>query len=377
VVLYLVVAGIGALTSYLVTPGVRVLAVKVGALDIPKDRKVHHAPTPTMGGIGIYVGFLVAMLSVLAIGSLRPAFRFTEVFGLIFGGLGVLALGIADDRRDLQAPVKLAGQILAAGLLYLSGVQMNFFWLPGVGVLYLSPDLAAPLTILWVIVLINAVNLIDGLDGLAAGLTTIAAGAFLVYSFRLPPELLGPHPLAPLAAAALAGACLGFLRHNFNPARIFMGDSGSMLLGYLLAGATISAVGRSTIPGASEGRLALPLVLTPIVFLALPITDVAFAVVRRLATGRPIYHPDKEHIHHRLLRLGHSHRQAVLVMYGWALLLAAGALPWGRFLLLFAGAVGTVTLFTAAPRLREGNGNGNGDPAADEPPAFAAPHANR
>jgi UDP-GlcNAc:undecaprenyl-phosphate GlcNAc-1-phosphate transferase len=376
VVPYAVVAATGAVVAYLLTPGVRVLSIKIGALAIPSDRKVHLAPTPTMGGVAIVAAFLVSLAAGAAIPSLRGVFTFsTEIYGVVLGGLVILAVGIADDIKDL-GPVRIVGQIFGAGILYLFGVQMNFFWLPWVGVLYLGPDLSAPLTILWVVALVNAVNWIDGLDGLAAGLTSIASGAFLVYSLRLPPELLGSYPLAPLAAAAMLGACLGFLRHNFNPARIFMGDSGATFLGFVLAASTVSAVGRSTTPGASGGRLALPLVSTPIIFLALPITDVLFAVVRRIATGRPVYHPDKEHLHHRLLRLGHSHRQAVLVMYGWALLLAgglvaAGILPWGRFLLLFAVAVGTVALFTLAPRFRNG---GTAEPD-DEPAAVVAARA--
>ncbi len=373
---YLVVGAVAAAVAYLLTPVVRRLALRIGALDVPKDRKVHHAPTPTLGGLGIYVAFAVGFAVALAFPSLRAAFRFSEVFGLVVGGFVPLALGMADDRHELAAPVKLAGQIFAGGILYLSGVHMSFFWLPGMGVLSLSPDVSAILTILWIVLLMNAVNFIDGLDGLAAGMTAIAAGALFVYSTRLPAEFLGPDPLAPLVAAALVGACLGFLPHNFNPAKIFMGDSGAMPLGYLLAGATISMIGRFSGPGAAGGRLALPLVLTPIVFLALPITDLLFAVVRRVATGRPIYTPDKEHIHHRLLRLGHTHRQAVLLMYGWALLLAgglvvAGVMPWGRFLLAFAVAGGTVALLTVAPRLRGLNGNGEAaEPTAPAPAAL-------
>lgn len=356
---YLVVAAAATLVAYLLTPGARVIAIKVGAVDAPKDRKVHHAPTPTLGGISLYIAFLAGLAAAAAFPALRDAFRFSEVLGLVIGGAVALALGIADDRRELGASAKLAGQVLAGGILYLSGVQLAFFWLPVIGVISLSPDVSAILTIFWIVLLMNAVNFIDGLDGLAAGLALIAAGALFVYSTRLPEEFLGPAPLAPLVAAALVGACLGFLRHNFNPARIFTGDSGALFLGFVLAGVTISLVGRFSGPVAAGGRLALPLVFTPIVFLALPITDVVFAVVRRVATGRPMFTADKEHIHHRLLRLGHSQRQAVLLMYGWALLLAgglivAGTIPWGRFLLAFAVAGGTVALLTITPRLRAG-----------------------
>lgn len=267
-----------------------------------------------------------------------------------------LAIGVLDDRRDLRPLTKFAGQVFAAGVLFQFGVRLSYLWLPGVGVLSLSADISAIATIVWIVFLMNATNFIDGLDGLCAGLTAISAAALFFYSLRLPLEFLGADPVAPLAAAAIFGACIGFLRHNFNPAKIFMGDSGAMPLGFLLAGATISVIGRYAGPPSSVGRVALPLVFMPIVFLALPIADLVFAVVRRVATGRPIHAPDKEHIHHQLLRFGHTHKQAVLVMYGWASLLAgglvlAGIMPWGSFLLAFAVAASTVGVVTLSPKL--------------------------
>ena len=351
------VAAVAAAASFLCTPVVRAVVVRVGGYDVPVDRKVHLAPTPTFGGIAIYLGLAAAFVAALTLSDLREAFRFSEVFGLLVGGFVVLVLGILDDHRDLSPPAKFAGQIFAGGILFLSGVQMSFFWLPGIGVISLSSDISAVLTIVWVLLLTNAVNYIDGLDGLAAGLAAIAAGGLFLYATRLPAEFLGPDPLAPLATAAMVGACIGFLPLNFNPARIFMGDTGAMPLGFFLAGATISLIGRYNGPGSAGGRLALPLIFTPIVFLAVPLTNVALVTLRRIAQRRPIFSPDNEHIHDRLLRLGHSHRQAVLVMYGWALVLAAGlvvagTISWGRFVLAFAVAGGTVILLTLAPRLR-------------------------
>jgi UDP-GlcNAc:undecaprenyl-phosphate GlcNAc-1-phosphate transferase len=354
---YVVVAAVAAAASFICTPLVRAVVVRIGGYDVPVDRKIHLAPTPTFGGIAIYVGLAAAFVAAVSLPTLRDAFRFSEVFGLLVGGFVVLVLGILDDHRDLSPPAKFAGQIFAGGILFLSGVQMSFFWLPGIGVISLSPDISALLTIIWVMLLTNAVNYIDGLDGLAAGLGAIAGGGLFLYATRLPEEFLGPDPLAPLATAALVGACVGFLPHNFNPARIFMGDTGAMPLGFFLAGATISLIGRYNGPGSAGGRLALPLIFTPIVFLAVPLTNVALVTLRRLANRRPIFAPDNEHIHDRLLRLGHTHRQAVLVMYGWALVLAAGlvvagTISWGRFVLAFAVAGGTVVLLTLAPRLR-------------------------
>jgi UDP-GlcNAc:undecaprenyl-phosphate GlcNAc-1-phosphate transferase len=353
---YFIVAGVAAVVSLACTPIVRAIVVKLGGYDIPTDRKLHLAPTPQFGGIAIYLGFAAAFLAASVLPPLSRAFRFSEALGLLFGGFILLVLGVLDDRHDLSWPAKLAGQIFASGIFYFSGLTMSFFWLPGIGVISLGPDLSAIFTIIWVTLLTNAVNYVDGLDGLAAGLSAIAATGLFFYSTRLPAIFLGPGPLAPLVAAAIAGACIGFLPLNFNPARIFMGDTGAMPLGYFLAGATISLIGRFNGSGASGGRLALPLIFTPIVFLAVPLTDVALATVRRLARGQWIFTADAEHIHHRLLRLGHSHRQAVLVMYAWAVLLTvglivAGTISWGRFVLASLLAVGTIVLLTLAPRL--------------------------
>jgi UDP-GlcNAc:undecaprenyl-phosphate GlcNAc-1-phosphate transferase len=352
---YLVVAAVACAVSLVCTPIVRAVVVRRGGFDIPVDRKIHRSPTPTYGGIAIYIAFAAAFAVANVLDPLREAFRFSEVAGLLIGGFVVLVLGVLDDHRDLSPPAKLAGQIFAGGILYLSGVQMSFFWLPAIGVISVSPDISAVLTILWIVLLTNALNYIDGLDGLAAGLTAIAAGGLFLYSTRLPEEFLGPDPLAPLVAAALVGACVGFLPYNFNPARIFMGDTGAMPLGFFLAGATISMIGRFTGPGDAGGRLALPLIFTPVVFLALPVGNYIFVTIRRLLMRQQLMVGERdEHIHYRLLYLGHSHRRAVLLMYGWATLLAvglvvAGTISWGRFVLAFTAAAGTVLLLTVAP----------------------------
>jgi UDP-GlcNAc:undecaprenyl-phosphate/decaprenyl-phosphate GlcNAc-1-phosphate transferase len=375
---YIVVAAVAAAAAFAFTPVVRAIVLRLGALDVPTERKVHSAPTPTYGGIAIYLSFVAAFALAATLDPFRETFRFSEVFGMLVGGFVVLLLGIADDHRDLSPPAKLAGQIFAGGILYLSGVQMSFFWLPAIGVISLSPDISAVLTIIWIVLLTNAVNYIDGLDGLAAGLTAIAAGGLFLYSTSLPPAFLGPNPLAPLAAAALIGACIGFLPLNFYPARIFMGDTGAMPLGFFLAAATISMIGRFNGPGAAGGRLALPLIFTPIVFLALPLGNYVFVTIRRLRNRQPIMVGERdEHIHYRLLQIGHSHRRAVLVMYGWALLLAtglvvAGTISWGRFLLAFTVAAGMAALVTVGPWLRRGNGSGN-ERSGDEGSAVAPP----
>ena len=355
---YYVIAAVAAAVSLVVTPAVRAVVMRLGGYDVPVDRKVHRAPTPTYGGVAIYIACAVAFIAAMAIRSLRGTFRYSEVIGLLVGGFIVMVIGIADDHHDLSRPARLAGECFAAGILFLSGVQMSFFWLPGIGTISLSPDISAIATILWIVLLTNALNYIDGLDGLAAGLTAIASGALFVYSTRLQAEFLGPYPLTPLVAAALVGACVGFLPYNFNPARIFMGDTGAYPLGFFLAGATISLIGRFTGPGSAGGRLALPLVFTPIVFLALPLGNFIYVTLRRFATRQSIMVGERdEHIHYRLLEFGHTHRRAVLVMYGWALVLAvglviAGTISWGRFVLAFAVAAGMVLLVTIEPRLR-------------------------
>jgi UDP-GlcNAc:undecaprenyl-phosphate GlcNAc-1-phosphate transferase len=310
-----------------VTPLVRWVSVKTGAIDRPSDRKVHPKPTPTGGGLGILIGVLFGLAVAYLIPEFRRLYRQTlELQGTIFAALIITAVGLLDDRRALSAPAKVAGQILAAGLLILNGVELLFFWFPSQGVISMGPDLAVPLTIVWVLIMVNAVNLIDGLDGLAAGIVIIAAAAFFVWVYQSPSLFPEASKAAALLCAVAAGAALGFLPYNFYPARIFMGDSGAMLLGLLLAAATVSGVGRTLRPhGGDVAAFAIP-VLIPVFVLAVPLIDVAMAVIRRLRRGRPVFAPDKEHIHHQLREIGHTHRRAVLTMYFWAILLAGSGL---------------------------------------------------
>jgi UDP-GlcNAc:undecaprenyl-phosphate/decaprenyl-phosphate GlcNAc-1-phosphate transferase len=316
-----------AVAALAATPVVRWMAMRWGAIDRPSDRKVHPQPTPTLGGLALWFAMLVGLGVAYLIPSFRALFEVSlEPLGAAVAGTVIVALGVYDDVRGMAAPAKVAGQILSAGLLILFGVQLLYFWLPGLGILSLSPDVAVPATLLWALLMINAVNLIDGLDGLAAGVVAIAAAAFFGYAFLSGQSIFpGPSP-ASLLSAVVAGAALGFLPYNFHPARIFMGDSGSMLLGLLLAAATISGVGRTDAPTNTDlAALAIPVVI-PLLVLAVPFTDVVLAIIRRLRRGRKVYAPDKEHIHHRLLEIGHSHRAAVLLMYLWSALLAAAAL---------------------------------------------------
>jgi UDP-GlcNAc:undecaprenyl-phosphate/decaprenyl-phosphate GlcNAc-1-phosphate transferase len=353
---YLLVFFVSAGVTFLTTPVVRQLALRVGWIDRPSDRKVHPTATPTVGGLAIHLGVLAGLVVARFLPFLRTLYdTSSDLDAAAIAGTAIVMLGFVDDTRGVSAIGKLAGQVLVAGLLVLLGVQLLFVYFPGQGVLSLSTDLAVPLTILWVVVMVNAVNLIDGLDGLAAGMVAIAAAAFFIYMVW--PDSGGPVQATTTAvlSAVVVGAAVGFLPWNFHPAKIFMGDSGALLLGLMMAVATISGVGRD-IEGPKAGDLvviAIP-VAVPLLVLAVPLLDVALAIIRRMRRGIGIGHADKEHIHHRLLDIGHSHRQAVLLMYLWSALISGCALAVafidGRSLL--AGIVGgAVLVATILPRL--------------------------
>lgn len=288
---YVVAFTIALAVAYFATPKVKDIAIKVGAMDAPDARKVHKEPIPRMGGLAIYLGFVLAVLASMHISR--------EIAGLLIGGTVILAVGIIDDMKQISAKTKLFGQILAAMLPILFGVKIEWLTNPFGDMLYLD-YLATPLTVLWIVSLTNTVNLIDGLDGLAAGVSTIAAITILMVALQQNFWVVA------ILTAALAGSALGFLQHNFNPAKIFMGDTGSMFLGYMLAG--ISVLG--TVKSAATIAL-----VVPIVALGLPIMDTAFAIIRRYSHGHPIFKPDKGHLHHRLLEMGLTQKQAVLLMY--------------------------------------------------------------
>ncbi len=328
---YLVVFATAALVTAFVMPLVIRLVRRVGAIDRPADpRKVHTEPVPTMGGIGMVIGFLVALGVAASLPEFRELFETTsEPLGLTLGVLGIAVVGIVDDWRGLPPTVKLAGQILAASGPVFFGIQIVYAWVPGLDVVALAPDIGFPLTILAMIAMVNAVNLIDGLDGLAAGVVGIAAIGFFTFA-----QLTGEAGLtesiptsAPLVAAIVAGMCLGFLVHNFHPAKVFMGDTGAMVLGLLLASAGVSFVGRTTAPSSGDFAGSVPL-LVPALVLAIPFLDTAFAVARRAYRKQGITVADKGHLHHLLIAFGHSHRRAVLTMYYWSAVMAFAAVGW-------------------------------------------------
>jgi UDP-GlcNAc:undecaprenyl-phosphate GlcNAc-1-phosphate transferase len=290
----------------------------------------------------------------------------SQMLGILGGGVVIFALGAVDDLRDLPAPVKLAGQVFASGILFLAGVKMQFVLFPNGEVYSVSDDVSVLITVAWLVAMINAVNLIDGLDGLAAGLVAIAASAFFVYTYQLSltqGESFRAFAAAPpLLAIALVGATLGFLRYNFHPARIFMGDSGSMLLGLILGGATVAGITNTSIAStfsiasAPQVFLAYSPLLIPLLVLALPFADAILAVVRRARRRTSVFHADKEHLHHRLMDLGHGHRQAVLVMYIWSALAAGAGLAFTFFdrndvIFALPVLVAAIVLYTLFPLL--------------------------
>jgi UDP-GlcNAc:undecaprenyl-phosphate/decaprenyl-phosphate GlcNAc-1-phosphate transferase len=367
---YLLVAAVAAIVAYLATPLIRYVALKLDAVDRPGGRKVHAIATPTLGGVAMFFGFLAG----LALASRLPAFQplflasslpgygplvlVSEVLGVAIGGALMVVIGMVDDTMGLTAPAKLAAQIFVASVMTLTGVRVFYFWVPGLDTLSLSPDLSVIITVALVIVTVNAVNLVDGLDGLAAGLVGIGALAFFIYSYRMGSTgVIGDSSPAPLVSALLFGICAGFLPHNFNPARIFMGDAGSMLLGTLLAGATITGIGRSGAPQAGDQFAILIPVAIPILVLALPFFDTVLAVGRRMRSGKGIMTADKNHLHHRLMEIGHSHRKAVLVLYAWSALLAGSAVALSftgptRVLPYFLVVLGCGVLALVGPRRR-------------------------
>jgi UDP-GlcNAc:undecaprenyl-phosphate GlcNAc-1-phosphate transferase len=362
---YLFVLLVAAAVTYLTTPLVRRIARRIGAITPVRDRDVHSVPVPRMGGTAMFVGFAVALLFASRTPFLQRTFEGGGApWGVLLGAGAVCALGIADDLWSLDAVTKLAGQALAAGLMaWQGGVQL--LAVPVAGQTIVSRNGLIALTIVAVVVAINAVNFVDGLDGLAAGIVAIAGTAFFIYSYLLSRYFFDPtdySSLATLVTAAMVGCCLGFLPHNFNPARVFMGDSGSMLIGLLLATSTIAITGQFDPVELSNAQFVpafLPLVL-PLAVLALPLVDMGWAILRRVGTGKSPFAPDKQHLHHRLLRLGHSHAHAVLVMYVWTATVAFGVASSAfldplQAIALGAAAVTVATGITLGPlRARRG-----------------------
>jgi UDP-GlcNAc:undecaprenyl-phosphate GlcNAc-1-phosphate transferase len=375
----LVVFAAAAVVTFLCTFGVRAVAVRRRFVVMPDSERVHTVPTPTFGGVGMMAGLLAALGVAWALPVFAPSFQgSSEPLGVALGAFVIFVVGFVDDLREVSAPAKVAGQVLAAMVLYFLGVTMTHFKVPFAGFFVLSPSILPLVTALWVIGIANAVNLIDGLDGLAAGVIAIASGSLCVYGLRLEElRILTSDNLGPIVAAAACGLCIGFLPHNFHRAKIFMGDTGAMVLGLLMAAATMLIGGQSYDYSGVTYFFFAPL-LVPFVILGVPILDTVFAIVRRTAKGKGLAARDLEHLHHRLMRLGHGHRRTVLVLWAWTAVLSAlvlyptfsprwnDAIPIGTAVL----AVGLYTLFLPGRHrehreaLSRGAGSGDGAPGA-------------
>ncbi len=319
---YLVLVVVAALLTMVANRPAREISLKVGYTAQPDERKVHQRVTPYGGGGAMFVGFCLALIVAEFIPATRAVIRSShEMLGVLLAAAVIFAIGVIDDFREMSAPAKVAGQFLAASILYFSGATMYQLKLPFAGFVVLGPSILPIITAVWVVALSNAVNLIDGLDGLAAGIVAIASGTLCVYGLRL--EDLGLLPVTnvgPLIAALTCGICLGFLRDNFHPAKLFMGDAGALMLGLLMSASTM-VIGGRTPPASGVTFFFFAPLLIPVFILGVPLADAAWAFVRRTASGQGFHTPDKNHIHHRLMRLGHGHRRTVVLLWAWTALL--------------------------------------------------------
>ncbi|MEV6428950.1 MraY family glycosyltransferase [Nocardia sp. NPDC051463] len=369
----LLVLLVASTVTFLATGGVRLMAIAFGAVAVPRERDVHVKPIPRMGGVGIYVGVVAAILFAQQLPALRRGFEWQhDISAVLVAGTLIVLVGIVDDRWGLDALTKFAGQVTAAGVMAVMGLSWVIVYDPfNNETVVLDRLLGGLITVGITVVMINAMNFVDGLDGLAAGLGMIAALAVFVFTIGLLNEQGGAADTyrPALLAAALAGACLGFLPHNFQPARIFMGDSGSMLIGLMLAAVSTGASGRIPLTGFGPrdvvGLLSPLLLVGAVMFI--PVLDLVLAVVRRVRAGVSFSTPDKMHLHHRLLQIGHSHRRVVLLIYLWVGVLAFGAVGTALMdrrlvVLLMAGGLVFALVVTAIPGLRRREAAGDRTP---------------
>lgn len=344
-----------AVVSFAATPIIKVLAKKVGAMDIPKDeRRMHKIPIPRMGGLAIFLGFMV---SVLIFGKMNR-----EIQGILLGAVIIVILGVMDDILTLHALPKFIVQIFAAVVVVLHGCRIEHF----MG--FALPEwLSYPVSVIWIVAITNAVNFIDGLDGLAAGVSAISAGAMLIIALILVPDTTAM--ASAILLAAIVGACVGFIPYNFNPATIFMGDTGSTFLGFMLASISIFGLFKT---------YAVISFAVPFLVLGLPIFDICFAVIRRVSKGQSPMHADRGHVHHRLIDMGFSQKQAVAISYLLSAILGLAAVVLTDrgevqamiFIgaILVVGAIGAVVIFGTHRKKPE-------EPQQNELPKENAPEA--
>ncbi|MFF5564731.1 MraY family glycosyltransferase [Streptomyces sp. NPDC012623] len=362
---YLLTLCVTAAVTYLLTGPVRKFAIATGAMPEIRARDVHREPTPRLGGIAMFFGLCAGLLVADNLQNLNGVFELSnEPRALLSGAALIWLIGVLDDKFELDALIKLGAQMIAAGVMVMQGLTILWIPVPGVGTVSLTSGQGTLLTVALVVITINAVNFVDGLDGLAAGMVCIASAAFFLYAYRMwygyGIEAAAP---ATMFAAILMGMCVGFLPHNMHPARIFMGDSGSMLIGLVLAAGAISVTGQvdpdalKIFEGSTRQatHAALPVfipLLLPLTIIAIPFTDLVLAVVRRAWNGKSPFAADRGHLHHRLLEIGHSHSRSVLIMYFWSALIAFGVVAysvhsasmWIVFVVVGLSAVGLVLL---------------------------------
>jgi UDP-GlcNAc:undecaprenyl-phosphate GlcNAc-1-phosphate transferase len=362
---------VAAAVTWAATFAVRRLAVRFSFIVVPDERRIHERPTPTVGGAAMFLGLLAAMAVGSQLEGLRPVFRgSSEPIGLVVAATVIFSVGTFDDLREMSPPAKVSGQVLSGTVLYFAGISMLFFKVPLLGTtLSLSPDLVAIMTVVWVVGMANAVNLVDGLDGLAAGIVAIASAAFFLYSHQLVSiGTVSGDNSGPLIAAVVFGLCIGFLPHNFHPARIFMGDAGAMLLGLLMAATTMSVVGQTGTGFSGRTYFFYAPIFIPFFILGIPILDTAFAIARRAGRRTGVATADKNHLHHRLMRLGHGQTRSVLILWAWTALLSALVLVPAltnhnsAFIPAAVAALGVALYTLFAPRGRAGRA------VPDEPP---------
>ena len=326
---YAIVLAVVAATTFVTLFGVRRLSFRIGAVVSPDARHVHERPTPTLGGVAMLLGVLAGMFTAWCMGSFDVVFNgSTEPLGLVLAALVIAGVGAIDDLREVSAPAKVAGIVVAASVLVSSGISILVFRVPFAGVFVLSTDWSYLLSVLWVVGMANAINLIDGLDGLAGGIVAIAAATFFLYAHALSGDgLLAAGNVGPLIAIVALGACIGFLPHNVHPAKIFMGDVGALLLGLLMAASTMVVGGRTDRSYSGNSFFFFAPLLIPLVILGVPIIDTLFAIIRRARSRSGISNADKGHLHHRLMALGHGHRRSVFILWTWTALLS-GFVLW-------------------------------------------------
>ena len=346
---------VAAAITYLLTGVVRTALVRTGRVAEIRKRDVHTQPTPSVGGLAMFTGLVCALFLAQQLPALTRGFApvTPEMTAVFAGASGIVILGIIDDLYELGAVVKLCGQLLVAGLMSFLGLVFTVFYVPfGEGTtLILDQVQGMLLSAFFTVLIINAVNFVDGIDGLAAGLGMIAGGAILLFSLTVLHDQGGAVSAYPPAiiCSILVGICAGFLPHNFEPARIFMGDSGAMLIGLLLAAASTSASGKinMSLYGAADMVALVSPIIVVLAAIALPLLDLIWAVIRRVIRGQRPWEADAGHIHHRLLRLGHTHRRTVLVLYMWISAVAVGAVSFSIVPTRFAVAFTVLSLVVA------------------------------